>query len=265
MNNIKFEITNLEITKTINLINNDVVHKIIFESNIKNVIDVEKYSKIQIDYFLANSLNKLYAKPKLFEQFTKESEEYVETKYHKENLIKHLYFVGWICVMFSDKFGLDPEFAFELGFFHDIGKPWAKKFIQTKKKIISTSKAHAQIGENICCELGLDKKISWCVSNHMCSCCHENNLLTHWEYIGSLQCISLDSRLSNEQILKYANCLACLMIGDDLGRLSEGEKNIPNVISHSDTWLKWFGDYIEKFNPNKYSVKFLGTLHLLEQ
>ena len=61
------------------------------------------------------------------------------------------------------EFELDSEYAFQLGFFHDIGKPWAKKFIQTKKGIKSSTKGHAQVGENICCELGLDNKISWCV------------------------------------------------------------------------------------------------------
>ena len=249
------------IIKLINLINIDVVNKIIFDSDIKNHIDIMKFDKNQIDDYLKICLEKIYLKPKLFEQFKKESENNVETKYHKENLITHLYCVGWICTLFSDKFNLNPQYSFELGFFHDIGKPWAKKYIQTKKKIISTSKGHAQIGENICNELGLDSKICWCVSNHMCSCCHENNSNTHWEYIGSLQCISLNSKLFNQEILLYASSLACLMIGDDLGRLGEEKKNIPNIILHSDTWLKWFKEMIDKFNPIKQSVKFLGTLH----
>jgi hypothetical protein len=257
-----FETMIKHIEKTIDLINNNVVNKIIFESDIKNFVNLIKYPKNQIDNYLVNCLTKLYTKPKLFEQFVKESEQYVQTKYHKENLITHLYCVGWICTLFCDKFNLEPDFAFELGFFHDIGKPWAKKFINTKKKIISNSKAHAQIGENICCELGLDSKITWCVSNHMCSCCHENNSGTHWEYVGALQSISLDSKLPKEQIIKFANSLACLMIGDDLGRLGDEDKNIPNVISHSDIWLKWFGEYVGgQFNPQKHSVKFLGTLH----
>ena len=258
---INLETSNNDIQKLVDLININIVNKIIFESDIKNFIDVTKYPKSQIDNFLIDCLNKLYTKPKLFEQFVKESEQYIETKYHKENLITHLYCVGWICVLFCDKFNIEPNFAFELGFFHDIGKPWAKKFIQTKKKIISNSKGHAQIGENICCELGLDKKITWCVGNHMCSCCHENNSGSHWEYVGSLQCISLNSKLTNQEIIKYANSLACLMIGDDLGRLGDELKNIPNIISHSNVWLKWFNEYIEKFNPQKHSVKFLGTLH----
>ena len=258
---INLETNNNDIQKLIDLININIVNKIIFESDIKNFVDIDKIQKNKIDNFLIDCLNKLYSKPKLFEQFVKESELYIETKYHKENLITHLYCVGWICVLFCDKFALEPEYAFELGFFHDIGKPWAKKFIQTKKKIISNSKGHAQIGENICCELGLDKKITWCVGNHMCSCCHENNSGSHWEYVGSLQCISLNSKLTNQEIIKYANSLACLMIGDDLGRLGNEVKNIPNIISHSDVWLKWFNEYIEKFNPQKHSVKFLGNLH----
>jgi hypothetical protein len=259
--NINLESMNIDIAKTINLINYDVVNKIIFQSDIKNFIDITQYSKSQIDNYLATCLSKLYTRPKLFEQFVKESEQYTQTKYHKENLITHLYCVGWICVCVANKFGLEPDFAFELGFFHDIGKPWAKKFINTKKKIISNSKAHAQIGENICCELGLDSKITWCVGYHMCSCCHENSSMDHWEYVASLQSISLDSGLSNDQIIGYANCLGCLMVGDDLGRLGDTENNIPNIISHSDLWLGWFKDYVKNFNFQKKAVKFLGTLH----
>ena len=75
---------NIDISKLVNLINIDVVNKIIFESDIKNFIDITKYSKTQIDNFLLDCLNKIYTKPKLFEQFYKESEEYVETKYHKK-------------------------------------------------------------------------------------------------------------------------------------------------------------------------------------
>jgi hypothetical protein len=258
-------ITNPKILETTNLINFSLVNEIIFLSDIKNHIDINKLSKSQIDTFLNSCLEKLLTKPKLFEQFVKESEEYTQTKYHQENLITHLYCVGLICALFSDKFNLEPDFAFMLGFFHDIGKPWAKKYIQTKKKIISNSKGHSQIGENICWELGLDKKISWCVSNHMCSCCHENNLLTHWEYVGSLQYISLDQKLSNNELMEFANSLACLMIGDDLGRLGEKlnstEKNIPNIIAHSNTWLQWFHTYITNPNVKSDSVKFLSSLH----
>ena len=245
----------------IDLINRDICNKIINESDLNQYIDTKKYSSVQIDNYLLNCIQVIKAKPKLLDKFIEESIGCVETKYHKENLITHLYCVGWICCLFADKFDLDPEYAFKLGFFHDIGKPWAKKYIQTKKKIISTSKAHAQIGENIGTELGLDSKICWCIGNHMCSCCHENNSNSHWEYVGSLQCLSFNPKLPNTEIIKYANSLACLMIGDDLGRLGDQEKNIPNIISHSDSWLDWFKNYIEKFNPVKHSVNFLSTLH----
>lgn len=127
-------ITNPKILETTNLINFSLVNEIIFLSDIKNHIDINKLSKSQIDTFLNSCLEKLLTKPKLFEQFVKESEEYTQTKYHQENLITHLYCVGLICALFSDKFNLEPDFAFMLGFFHDIGKPWAKKYIQTKKK-----------------------------------------------------------------------------------------------------------------------------------
>ncbi len=250
------------------LLNHPIIQEIIFDSELKNHINVNQFTHIQIDEYFLNSIKIIKTKPKLISRFIEESSIYDETRYHKENLITHLYCVGWICCLFASKFNLEPELAFRLGFFHDIGKPWAKKYIQTKKKIISNSKGHAQIGENICCELGLDKKISWCVSNHMCSCCHENNSSIHWEYINSLQLISLNKsivlgdKIDKNELIEYANCLACLMIGDDLGRLGDVEKNYPNVISHSNNWLNWFkNESNSTYNPIKHSVKILSSLH----
>lgn len=250
--------------KTSALLKQEIVQQIIFDSELKDYVDIYQFTQNQIDEYFMNSMNILGTKPKLISRFVEESSTYDETKYHKENLITHLYCVGWICSLFASKFNLEAEFAFRLGFFHDIGKPWAKKYIQTKKKLVSTTKGHAQIGENICCELGLDRKISWCVSNHMCSCCHENNSSTHWEYVNSLQLLSLDKSMvfgDKTQLVEYANCLACLMIGDDLGRLGDIGKNYPNVITHSDTWLSWFKEQFNTTNPINQSVKTLSTLH----
>lgn len=247
-----------------NLLNQEIIYKIIIDSELKNYVNTNKFTQNQIDEYFDNSINIIRTKPNLIKRFIDESINCNETKHHKENLITHLYCVGWICVLFADKFELEPEFAFRLGFFHDIGKPWAKKSIQTKKKIFINYKGHAQIGENICCELGLDKKISWCVSNHMCSCCHENNSFTHWEYVNSLQMISFDKSIvlgDKTVLISYANCLACLMIGDDLGRLGDVKKNYSNVITHSDTWLTWFKEKAMIHNPIKHSVKNLSSLH----
>ena len=252
------------------LLDQKVIQQIIIDSELKKIINTTKFTQNQIDEYFINSINIIKLKPIIINRFVEESVNYDKTKYHQENLITHLYCVGWICVLFAEKFNLEPEFAFKLGFFHDIGKPWAKKQIQTKKKIISNSKGHAQVGENICWELGLDSKICWCVSNHMCSCCHENNSQTHWEYNGALQCISLYSQdmfsISPEnkinKIMEYANSLACLMIADDLGRLGEVRKNYSNVISHSEIWLDWFKNFISsQLNPIKHSVKLLGLIH----
>lgn len=250
------KINKIEILK--NLISKDLCKKIIYESNIKDYIDINIISNKKINEYFENCIKKIQLKEKLFDQFIIESQSNIETKYHHENLITHLYCAGWICSLFSNKFGLDEEFAFNLGFFHDIGKPWAKKYIDTKKKIISNSKGHSQVGENICYELGLDDKISWCTSNHMCSCCHENNFKTHWEYVSSLQMLSIDHN-NKEEIIEYANSLACLMIGDDLGRSGDIEKNIENIINHSNNWLLWFNEYIKK--PINFSVKYLSNLH----
>ena len=263
MNKIDIMDTSIEGIKR--LLKQEIIQQIIFNSELKNYVDIHQLTQIEIDEYFLNSIEIIKSKPKLISRFVEESTVYDETKYHKENLITHLYCVGWICALFATKFELEPAFAFRLGFFHDIGKPWAKKYIQTKKKLISNSKGHAQVGENICCELGLDTKISWCVSNHMCSCCHENNSSTHWEYVNSLQIISLSKSIllgNKTELFEYANCLACLMIGDDLGRLGDVGKNYSNVITHSNVWLSWFKEQaMETHNPIKYSVKNLSSLH----
>lgn len=256
---------NIDIMDVRSLLDQEIINEIIYNSELKNYIEINKYTQVQINEYFSNSLAIIKTKPKLIKRFVEESSVYNKTKYHKENLITHLYCVGWICCLFANKFNLEPEFAFRLGFFHDIGKPWAKTYIRTKKKLISNSKGHAQIGENICCELGLDRKISWCVSNHMCSCCHENNHLTHWDYTNYIHLISFDKSIMLEnktELIEYANCLACLMIADDLGRLGDVGKNYSNVISHSETWLNWFKDQINlPHNPIKHSVKMLSSLY----
>ena len=245
-----------------NLLNYEIIQKIIFESELDNFVDINKISKQQAEKYFLNCIQIISSKPKLLKQFIQESEEYIEKKYHKENLITHLYCVGWICSLISYKFELEPEYAFKLGFFHDIGKPWAKKYIQTKKKLISNSKGHAQVGENIANELGLDKEICWCISNHMCSCCHENNIDSHWDYVGSLQTISLpNSNTFWKDHNLYFRSLGCLMIGDDLGRLGDVEKNYPNIFSHSTIWLDWIKKHLDKLDPIKNSVKNLTQLH----
>jgi hypothetical protein len=263
MNKIDIMDTSIEGIKS--LLKQEIIQQIIFDSELKNYVDLSQFTQTEIDEYFSNSIEIIKSKPKLIARFVEESTVYDETKYHKENLITHLYCVGWICALFAIKFGLEPGFAFRLGFFHDIGKPWAKKYIQTKNMLISKSKGHAQVGENICCELGLDNKISWCVSNHMCSCCHENNSSTHWEYINSLQIISFSKSIvlsDKTELFEYANCLACLMIGDDLGRLGDVGKNYSNVITHSNVWLSWFKEQaMETHNPIKYSVKNLSSLH----
>jgi putative nucleotidyltransferase with HDIG domain len=250
-----------DISRIVSLLNRDTSNKIVIGSELFNYVDVNKFSQEQIDEYFFECVGIIMGKPKLVEQFVLESTKYDQTKYHKENLITHLYSVGWICCLFAQKFDLDPNYAFKLGFFHDIGKPWAKKFIQTKKKLISNTKGHAQVGENIANHLGLDSKICWCISNHMCSCCHENNSISHWEYVGSLQYLSFSNKLDFDEINKYANSLACLMVADGLGRLGEYPINIPNAITHSEAWVKWFGEQRDKLNPIKRSVKFLGSLH----
>ncbi len=232
------------------LISHDLSNEIIKNLNLNETI-----TKEQIDTYLNNALNILNKKPLLLEKFITESSNHILTKYHEENLITHLYTVGWISALFSSQFNLEPEFAFQIGFFHDIGKPFAKKHIDTKKKIIASFKGHAQVGENICTVLGLDDKICWATSNHMCSCCHENNTMNQWQYTASLQTLAI----AQTEMKRYAESLACLMIADDLGRIGVESKNVENIINHSKSWLEWFTEYSKR--PMSHSIHFLQKLH----
>lgn len=218
------------------LINYQDIEKILNNYNLDE-LELIKPDKENIKLYLNNCLEILKKNDKIYNGIYFESKNYIKTKYHSENLITHLYSVGYLCSIFAQKFNLDQEFAFKLGFFHDIGKPWAKKIISNKKKKIHIHTGHAQVGENICNYLNLDDEICWTTSFHMCSCSHNKSLIDNFEYISSLKYISFDEK---QDIQKYINSYACLTLSDTLGRLGDYEltKNLINSYNHSVKWLE---------------------------
>ena len=111
-----------EVNIIISLLNREICNKIVLESELDKFVNTKKFSQEQIDGYFIDCIQIIFSKPKLVEQFVSESIGSVGSKYHRENLITHLYCVGWICCLFADKFDLEPGYSFKLGFFHDIGK-----------------------------------------------------------------------------------------------------------------------------------------------
>ena len=120
----------------IELINILHVQKILNNYNFSD-LDLSIIKKSKIDKYLKKCLDILNINKKIYENLYQESKNFLETKYHSENLITHLYTVGYLCAIFSSKFNIDEEYAFKLGFFHDIGKPFAKKMISTKLCVLT--------------------------------------------------------------------------------------------------------------------------------
>ncbi len=200
---------------------------------------------------------------KIYSQVIFESQNSLKTKYHKENLLTHLFCVGTFSYIIADLFDIDKNYAFKLGFFHDIGKPWAKKIIVNKNKTINNYNAHPQIGEHICKYLGLDKEIIWCTSHHMCSCSHHRNYNKNYELSIDYQLLSFDyNELDKKNITKYINSLACLMLADDLGRLGDTPVNFNDLYGNVIFWKELvFKEKINTHNFIKKSVESICKLH----
>lgn len=249
----------MNISNIIKKIDYDILNQILgynitfFNVDINQVIEITNKNLLDCLTLLANNNFFLI---RLFE----ESDSHQTTKYHKENLITHLYCVGIYCYLLSDKFNLDKNFAFKLGFFHDIGKLYAKKTIISKKKIINNYNGHSQIGEYINNFLNLEKEIIWCTSNHMCSCSHHRNLNKHFDLSSSYQLLSFDSS-QNINILNYINSLGCLMMADDLGRLGNTQSDFNKLLTHTNEWINLINEKINSLNHIKKSVEIICKLH----
>jgi len=240
----------------VELINYQHVNNIINNYNFDE-LGLNIIKKSQIDKYLQSCLDILNNNKKIYDSLYQESKDFLVTKYHAENLITHLYTVGYLCAILSSKFNIDEEFAFKLGFFHDIGKPFAKKSIVSKKKNINIYTGHSQVGDNICHHLNLDKEICWCTTFHMCSCSHNKPFEKNFDIISSLQCITFEQEGNIE---KYLNSYGCLIIADTLGRLSDNCEKLLNSYNYSQKWLKCFKNKIKE-NFIEESVEKLSTIY----
>lgn len=247
----------MDITNIIHKIDYNISNQILennnifFKINIDEIIHITKTNLLDCLSLLDNIfLSRLYD----------ESNNYQISKYHKENLITHLYCVAICCYLLSEKFNLDKNFAFKLGFFHDIGKLYAKKTIISKKKIINNYNGHSQIGEYICNYLNLEKEIIWCTSNHMCSCSHHRNLNKNFDLSSSYQILSFNNSL-DINISNYINALGCLIMADELGRLGNTLSDYNLLLTHSNEWINLMNQKINSYNYVKKSVQTISKLH----
>lgn len=213
-------------------------------SEIDKLLKSYNISHNEIHSCLTLCLKKILAKEKLLPQILEEISLHTKTKYHQENWITHAYCVGYITSHFASNFNIGSEYAFELGFFHDIGKPWAKQFINIKNKSFINYKGHAQIGQHIANYLNLPSSSLWAIGNHMCSCAHHGNLDNNFALCSSYQQISWNDQTD---YMLYINSLACLMLGDQLGRIIVNDiaMNPEILLSHS---YKWRNMFIKKIN-----------------
>ncbi len=226
--------------------------------------DLEFNDIIKITNLIFNECIGVFSdKPKILEQFILETSTHIKTKFHHENLITHLYGVGLFSYLVADNFDIDKNLAFKIGFFHDIGKPWAKKIIVSKNKTINNYNGHPQIGEFICDYLGLDNVITWCASYHMCSCSHHRNIGKHFNLSSSYQFISFDhDNIDKKHITKYINSLACLMLADELGRLGDTPSDFNKLIENVMYWKDLFvHEKFNSYNSLKQSVEIICKLH----
>ena len=57
--------TNFDITNIKNLIDQEIIREIILESELKNYIDINKFTKSDIDKYFIDSINIIKSKPNL--------------------------------------------------------------------------------------------------------------------------------------------------------------------------------------------------------
>lgn len=87
------------------------------------------------------------------------------SEFHQETLGAHLVATAVIASTVAPTFGIDPDVAAYTAFFHDIGKPFARRILKTGR---STFVGHAHLGARYLTDLGASTQEAMVVSQHMC-------------------------------------------------------------------------------------------------
>jgi len=171
---------------------------------------------------------------KIREELYFTSSHHVETKYHKESLLDHLFKCGQTCITLSSHFNIPSTIAFWVGFLHDIGKSLARH--QIKHRVIFTG--HAQLGSRILelintnhmFPLAYKEIIMWVIDNHMCCCCKEKSNHLNIKDYKNLLLLSIPKE-QNELAIRM---LCMLTVADDLSRISDEVRNEEELITFAD-------------------------------
>lgn len=152
----------------------------------------EKFGKFDVSGITETSTHILNSfldtHPKIHKAFQDDVCEYVQTKYHKENLYDHSICTGVFSGCFASVFYdtvADPmlrlsredfvRICIEAGTLHDIGKPLARVTL-SGSKIKHLYTGHAQLGTRLIDSImrthPFKNAIEWAVNHHMCYCTH---------------------------------------------------------------------------------------------
>lgn len=195
------------------------------------------------------------------------NDNHLSTKFHKEPLLEHLFECGKKCESISNLFGISPDIAFWVGFLHDIGKPFAKKFIDNKKrKCIFTG--HAQLGSRLVNMVFKDRipsnyiePLLWSIDNHMCSCAHQAKFNTINQFKDLL--ITIIPNLENYEL--SINMICMLFAADNLSRKCDEVINYENTINHSIQLRDELVGYVKNNKITDIIVSVFNKRHITNE
>jgi len=175
-----------------------------------------------------------------------------------QNVLEHCYETALICEKLAQEFGLDPDVAKRVGFFHDIGKA-----IDYEKKY-----DHISSGIKIAKECDLDQMTLDVILKHHRTNCYDDYILLvrtadAWSAARSgarhtpLTDQANTIKLVEEKIKKIQNVLSCKVeVGDNTLRISF----LP-VINNKPTYLWIKNEIIKSLKKdvrfNKYKLFFI--------
>ncbi len=160
---------------------------------------------------ILDSLPKPYVYQKFVDTLTHINPSHL--KHHQEPYGWHALCCGLLCSHHAHQYNISPRIAFQLGFLHDIGKP----FTETPS---GKTFMHGQIGVHIAqqCFHTLDAELQqvllFLIDQHMCVCTHTPQERHHICYATLQHMISSYSETQKKQ---YAAYYKCLVYGDRLG------------------------------------------------
>lgn len=158
------------------------------------------------------------------------------TRNHNEQIGSHLLATAFLARYLAKEVGVDPDLAFLVGFFHDIGKPHCFELHGQQK-----SSSHAQLGALLLETIGFPEDGISAVGWHMCCLTHHSD--------------PADVRKAEPSILPrlikwspmQARLMAVLMAADRCGGMSE---------SPSGTLREWFTVISERVVPRPLRYPF---------